>query len=288
MSKYYYNKNFFEKIDNEKKAYWLGFLYADGCINEIFRDGKPKGMTLEVSLSSKDETHLEKFLNDIESNVTIRKKIVKLNGKKYDCRRVTICCTKMCRDLIKLGCTPRKSLTLTFPNDSIVSKKLLNHFIRGYFDGDGCVYFNDITRTMKVILVGTKDILENIGHCLFENGIPVLNRIQAKGKAYESFIYGYDVMNMVYNYLYMNSTVYLDRKYIKFNTGLEFIKNNRHEGFESGKTGVYLDKTTNKWISTITQNGNKKHLGKYENVEDAIKSRIKAELSIIADLNRNV
>lgn len=29
MSNYSYNKNFFEKIDNERKAYWLGFLYAD-------------------------------------------------------------------------------------------------------------------------------------------------------------------------------------------------------------------------------------------------------------------
>lgn len=29
---YYFNENFFEKINNELSAYWLGFLYADGCI----------------------------------------------------------------------------------------------------------------------------------------------------------------------------------------------------------------------------------------------------------------
>ena len=30
--KYFFDFNFFEKIDNEYKAYWLGFMYADGCI----------------------------------------------------------------------------------------------------------------------------------------------------------------------------------------------------------------------------------------------------------------
>lgn len=45
--------------------------------------------------------------------------------------------------LNKYGCTPNKSLTLKFPNENIFkSKDLIRHFIRGYFDGDGCISYN--------------------------------------------------------------------------------------------------------------------------------------------------
>ena len=37
MSKYVYNKDYFEKINTSEKAYWLGFLYADGCITRFYK-----------------------------------------------------------------------------------------------------------------------------------------------------------------------------------------------------------------------------------------------------------
>lgn len=116
MGKFYYNKDFFQKIDTEEKAYWLGFIYADGCINRMYRNEKLKSMDLEIGLCREDEKHLRKFLNYIESNVEIKHKQSKLNGNTYDSSRVTICCTKMCYDLIDKGCTPQKSLSLQFPN----------------------------------------------------------------------------------------------------------------------------------------------------------------------------
>ena len=45
---------------------------------------------------------------------------------------------KIFKDLIKLGVTPRKSLTLKFP--TFLNEDLMRHFIRGYFDGDGCIW----------------------------------------------------------------------------------------------------------------------------------------------------
>ena len=29
------NKDYFKNIDNEEKAYWLGFIAADGCIYKM-------------------------------------------------------------------------------------------------------------------------------------------------------------------------------------------------------------------------------------------------------------
>lgn len=94
MTKFYYNKDFFQEINTEEKAYWLGFLYADGCINKIYRNNKLKSMNLEIGLCHKDEQHLQKFLNSIESNIEIKHKKSKSNGKIYESSRIIICCTK--------------------------------------------------------------------------------------------------------------------------------------------------------------------------------------------------
>lgn len=140
MSKYTYNESYFEKIDSHEKAYWLGFLYADGCITRFYRNEKLKSMSLELTLKSDDEDHLYKFLKCLESNVPIQHKTIK---NKYYASRLVINCTKMCRDLINLGCTPQKSLTLTFPNEKILSEKYISSFICGYFDGDGGVHYGE-------------------------------------------------------------------------------------------------------------------------------------------------
>lgn len=65
----------------------------------------------------------------------------------------------MCNDLISHGCVPNKSLILKPPK---IDNELINHFIRGYFDGDGCVSFNSKTKVYAVCILGTKEILEYI------------------------------------------------------------------------------------------------------------------------------
>lgn len=224
MSNYSYNKNFFNKIDNEVKAYWLGFLYADGCITRFYKNEKLKAMSLEITLKKEDEGHLFRFLRDLESNVPIKNK--KVNG--HPCCKLVINCTKMCRDLITLGCTPQKTLTLTFPSEEIVPKEFVRDFIRGYFDGDGCVYFGQTDvfhknrnktynqKHFSISFVGTPDILNGITGVLFNNGISVGSKWTKSGKVNSMYIYGKDNIFKFYKYLYDNSTLYLKRKNEKF------------------------------------------------------------------------
>ncbi|MET3505599.1 hypothetical protein [Halalkalibacter oceani] len=277
MSRYTYNKNFFEKIDCEKKAYWLGFLYADGCINRYYRNEKLNAMSLEIGLSDKDRDHLQKFLSDIESNVPIKSKVVKLNGEKYNSSKVVVCNTKMCRDLIKLGCTPQKSLTLTFPNENILPKQYIRDFIRGYFDGDGCIFFGeyDSLKSLKIIIVGTFNMVKAIEYHFKENQININPMIKQKGKAYQMVISGFDNINEIHTYFYENSTVYLNRKHEKFTESLNYINQNRKS--TSGKTGVYFDKRSNRWVASFCFDGKRKQLGSFINKEDAIKARKEAE-----------
>ena len=202
--KYSYNENFFEKIDNEIKAYWLGFLYADGGITV----GK-RSKNLEITLGEKDKNHLTKFVQAIQGNMPIAEKIVKLKGKEYKSYRVTVCSSKLCEDLIKLGCTPNKSLTLTFPQN--LEPNLYAPFIRGYLDGDGT-----ISTRCRISICGTYEFLNSLQqHLILEldvTEVRILSDKRAKHYQYERV--GANALKIM-DYLYSEAEVYLDRKYDK-------------------------------------------------------------------------
>ena len=200
---------FFDVIDSEEKAYWLGFIYADGCISERVKNGKVSSMKLEITLNEGDKIHLEKFLKDIKSTNTIETKLVKLHGKEITTYRATVSSTDMCRDLIRHGCSPRKSLTLEFPKH--LPESLVKHFIRGYFDGDGC-----ISTRKRISVVGTEQFLTSLQNYLIEelNVSNVSIRQEKRGKHYSYEKSGNDALKIM-NLLYSDCKVYLDRKYEK-------------------------------------------------------------------------
>lgn len=219
VRKYIYNESYFENIDTEEKAYWLGFIYADGCIREKQGKGKNKGLGLEISLKESDKKHLEKFIKSIECNDEniIKKKIVNLNNKQYVSYRVVINSTKMCKDLISKGAYMRKSLKLKFPTKNIVSDELVRHFIRGYFDGDGNIGLRNTQRYVncpRITLLGTEDFLYVL-KMIFENTLGVTNvnlQLKRNNRAFSYQKTGNDARKIL-NYMYNRANIYLDRKY---------------------------------------------------------------------------
>lgn len=206
------NDKFFNKIDSEIKAYWLGFLMADGCIVS-----KSKGQkSLQLALKASDINHLEKFKKDIDSESIIHTYFI----KRYNvyATRIFITSDVLCNDLIKLGCTERKSLTLKFPK---LFKKYISHFIRGYFDGDGSVFtFNDkhwrsgkISKIIQCNFVSTKEFLTSICKELdfikFDKD-PV--KAIKDNKAFSMSFKRIERVSNFYKYLYKNHTVCLERK----------------------------------------------------------------------------
>jgi len=97
-----FNENFFDEINTQEKAYWLGFLMADGCVSMTHN---PK---VVIALAYKDKEHLLKWHTSINSSL-------KLYDRKDGAYQSQHCSIKMCNDLIKHGCVPRKSLKLEFP-----------------------------------------------------------------------------------------------------------------------------------------------------------------------------
>lgn len=275
MSRYYYNKDYFETIDTENKAYWLGFLYADGCINRYYKNDKLRNMNLEIGLCYKDRSHIQNFLDCIESNITIRDKIIKLNGKEYKSSRVNVCSKKICYDLINLGCTPNKTYTLKFPTKDIVPKQYMRDFIRGYFDGDGCISTSNAEgHTISINFTGMESFLNDLNDFLYENKIirkkGYVNYYKERTVACSLFIYGKDTIKEVLDYLYKDSEMHLDRKYKKY---LDYYKDYQ----DIDKHGVYYNKRSKKYVSTICLNGKKIELGTFDKIENAIEARKIAE-----------
>lgn len=215
--KYTFNEDFFEVIDSELKAYWLGFMYADGNVYiKGYDEGKSKGATVEISLKAEDDYHLYNFIQDIGGNQQVIYRDVKLKDKSYPSCRILVNSMKMANDLIKHGCTPKKSLTLEFPNH--ISKELLPHFIRGYNDGDGCVFFKvyEKIETFHVSMLGTVDFLTGVKNTLEDNGIKCASIKPQKSQAFAFYVFGRDNLVELYNYLYKDASRFLGRKIDKY------------------------------------------------------------------------
>lgn len=226
MSKYSYNENYFKIIDSAEKAYWLGFLYADGSITRFYRNEKLKSMSLELTLQTEDVNHLRKFLNSLESNVPIQNKVIK---NKYHANKVVINCTSMCRDLINLGCTPQKSLILNFPSEDVLPQEYINSFILGYFDGDGGVFYGEYdvydkktnkdyhTYSYCCYFNGTESMMNSIKEILNNRNIITTDvKKDNRSNVYYIRIYNPENIQNFKEYIYNDSTVYLSRKFDKF------------------------------------------------------------------------
>lgn len=185
----------FDKIDNEIAAYWLGYLYADGCVYKN-----------KLCLSSKDIGHLYKYQEDMNAKTKICTRFLK--GHTYGISYIS--CPILVHKLINLGCVPRKSLILQFPTDKQVPKYLLRHFVRGYFDGDGCVCYNK--RQASISFCGTFGFLSKLSQYFVDIGmnerLPKFN----KGECYQLHHSAKSDILKFYETVYKDSVVNLDRK----------------------------------------------------------------------------
>lgn len=192
---------YFSNIDSKEKAYWLGFLYADGCVHSNSN---------EISITLKDRDHLEKFRKAIKSNNKIGESIDKRFSSMPKIYHFSIKDKQLKSDLIKWGCVPNKSLTLTkIPN---IPRDFVSHFIRGYFDGDGSLHWLNGTKNFRISFVGTAPFLKDIQK---ELGLS-LSLGQQEGNQSKYFqVAGRKQVPMILDYIYKDSdeNIRLTRKY---------------------------------------------------------------------------
>lgn len=205
-----FDNTVFDNIDTEEKAYWLGFLMADGYVSK-------NSNTVELSLKGDDNNHLSKYNDFIKNTQSIKFGKIVNKGKEYSRCRCAVTDNHFHNRLIELGCTPQKSLTLKFPDKNIFAEEsLIRHFIRGYVDGDGCLSYTKTGR-LTIEIIGTKEFLEEIVSLYPSYFKKTLHKDKRRLSSNTYFITcSCNNADKFASILYDKSNIYLDRKYERF------------------------------------------------------------------------
>lgn len=147
------DQNIFQVIDNSEKAYWLGFLAADGI--NYRREGNA---TVGLNLHQKDKQHIEKFKSFCNADGKIIDYVSNAGfSNNTPMSKFYIYSIQMSDDLTAKGVPPKKSLILKPPN---IEEKYYLPYICGYFDGDGSINKTSQYNNYSLSIQGTKEILE--------------------------------------------------------------------------------------------------------------------------------
>lgn len=208
------NSIFNSNIDDEFKAYMLGYIITDGSI------GKPMKSTQnrQLNVTSKDF----EFIEMLNNKITPTKKIYEQKG----CYSIISNNQEDVEFLLSLGLSNNKTYIVGF--DYGVREDLVKHYLRGTFDGDGCVYIsktkstkNGVTRLLKYMYIsfttGSEKFAKELSDFLNSIGIENKINIDSRRKNLENKTYYVCIkktkhVRKFYNYIYDDATIYLKRK----------------------------------------------------------------------------
>lgn len=203
--KYNVDEDFFNIIDTETKAYWLGFIIADG--NVYLRN-------LKITLQSRDRYHLVKFLTSLQSNHPVFDFYAgkTKSGRDRYMSYINIGSIKMINDLVKYNVVENKCFSVS-PCE--IREDLQRHYWRGLIDGDGgfiqskpknrpTIQYSLVLTGNQFMLMGFSTFLEKV---LNYKTVP-----KAKKNSFYINIHGNRVTQNVTRLLYLDAHIYLDRK----------------------------------------------------------------------------
>jgi len=199
------NQRFFRRINTEEKAYMLGFIFADGYVCQETRT-----YCMAIELNEKDIELLKKFKKLLQAETKLR---FNRGAVKLRCHS-----EKLVEDLAKYGCVSPKSNRVRFP---YMYKKFNRHFIRGVFDGDGCVTFND--GNIVAYICGDHTFLEEVKARCPTNGA-TLSLIDRKSNHARVYWYCKNAEKFL-KWLYKDAKIFMKRKHDKF---INYMKTSKH------------------------------------------------------------
>lgn len=193
----------FFKVWGMEMAYTLGFICSDGYIHPTLNSFVIYNTDYDI-------------LNKMKAAMSAEKEIACYEKTKV--YRLDISQKEIVKDLLKLGLTPAKSLTLKFPE---VPNEYLSHFIRGYYDGNGYIQFKQTGNKPQItvrISTGSKDFAEGAIEAISKNeGISGSIHIikGEKNNYYNVDFYGYNAIRFI-SWIYWNADgFYLAQKHDK-------------------------------------------------------------------------
>lgn len=195
-----WNRDIFQNIDSPEKAYWLGFILADGCIH--IQNLERMNGHFSIDISGEDVEHLYKFSKFIEAQENIVSHTTHPDTGN-DLAHVQLCCQATLRDLYNLGIRPKKS-----GKEEWIETSFNRDFIRGCYDGDGY-----IKKDLKSIgLVGSYNLLSKIQTVFFKELNIVPKKIGKHDTIYRIEYTSKEDKKKIADYLWYDGCVSLDRK----------------------------------------------------------------------------
>jgi hypothetical protein len=220
--------HYFDNIDDEHKAYWLGMLLSDGFVNN---------REISLRLQKCDKEIVEMFKNDLKAEHPIK-------TNSYGAATLTITSHDMCNTLMEYGFHNKKSYNFNLDKLlRVISNEYENHFVRGLFDGDGSVkyYKYDYQKTPFFHLgyTGLLNVCEYVDS-KFEIGTFI---DEGNNLTYTLRTHNPKKIIDIYDYLYKDATIYLSRKYNTFQEIIEIEKARDELYMENGvKANVNRDR----------------------------------------------
>lgn len=212
-----FNDEYFSEIKTPNQAYWLGFIYADGWVT---KNVVGRNYELGIELCDIDKQQLIDFNNELGGVHNIKHS----HYEKYICDNENISITntvgiriyskQIVEDLIKHNVLENKTLKADYP---IVRDNLFFDFLRGYIDGDGCIYVNQnkISASQVNITSSHSEVLNYIKDKLFlyEIKSKVYKEKENKYRIYINYKDAIKLLDLIY---YDSNVQKLNRKYEKY------------------------------------------------------------------------
>lgn len=200
--KYELDETFFDIIDTEEKAYWLGFITADGSVKIT--------NCVVITLQVGDSEHLRKFAKSIRSGHPITFPIRVTDGREYRFASIRVCSKAVVAALARHGVTRGKVHVVQPCKD--VPMVLWSHYWRGVFDGDGGLEHRN--RCWRVSMCGNPHIVRGFVEYITGMGISSRAKIGKNSRSTCYFVryMGQDLPVSIVKLLYDGAAIFLDRK----------------------------------------------------------------------------
>jgi len=207
------NSHYFDQIDTPNKAYILGLIYADG--NNYYSNGH---YMITIVLQEDDYSVLERIRNEIEYDNPLKyDKLSIRNPRHKNVYRLVINDEHMSKQLQILGVVQNKSLKISFPD--YITSDLMSHFIRGYFDGDGCISYDFKRDKASTRLCGTYDFIYHVSSILHKLGIKNNIHHPKQSGNNNTFVMQTCGNKSTYDFLtwlYQDADIKMERKYNRY------------------------------------------------------------------------
>ena len=263
------NEEFFDNIDTPSKAYWAGFIAADGCV--LSRRG------ISIGLALIDKDHLELFKKDIEFTGPVRILTSSVRHRPdTSYALIKISRAALSDSLTKLGITPNKTFSYS-PRETLshIPPGLHTHFWRGMIDGDGTVSWTKTHKSYpggmpEISLAGTFDTCQLFIDFCNSLGVHTAAKPR-KTKSIFSTSLKANKAFFVISALYGAEGPFLERKKGKANLIISSFKPNKIR--DPKDAGICYVSRRDRWVAYAPRSTGKTYLGEYRTKEEAVAAR---------------